>query len=344
MSKERQDDDALIIEDPTDNLEPIDIVVDPDSDQDDKAKKDAAPADPQAKDGQEGQPAKAEADGSKPATPAPQPADAGIEALKRQVQQAEAAKRQAEAIARQKTEEADAAQRTAIDSQVGQITEAINAAERDGEIAEAALKKAYEDGDFGQVAKIQRIISRIENRLSQLDALKAQVAQQQVQSRPIVTEGRVPDPVLADPVEAFAARLSPASAAWVRQHPDTVTDPAVNAEMLAAHHRALRAGIAADSPEYFAFVEERLGFRQAQEPQKTAQPQTQQAPARQTQQPPRMPAAPVSREAPPSASKPNGVVIRLTQAERQTARDLGMSEIDYAREKAALMREGRLGT
>lgn len=340
MSTERKDDDALIIEDPADNLEPIDIVIDPDAEQTDKAKKDATPADPVA--------AKPEA-GTEPEKPTTQPADAGIETLKRQVAAAEAARRQAEAVAQQKTEEANAAQRTAIDSQVGQITEAINAAERDGEIAEAALKKAYEDGDFDQVAKLQRIVVRIENRIAALDNLKTQVTAQQTNSRPVVTEGRVPDPVPADPVEAFASRLSPASAAWVRQHPETVTDQAVNAEMLAAHHRAIRAGIAADSPEYFAFVEERLGFRQPvqqqQQQQPAAQPQqpTQQVPARQAQAP-RVPAAPVSREAPPAtATRPNGVVIRLSQAERQMARDLGMSELDYAKEKAALMREGQLG-
>ena len=52
------------------------------------------------------------------------------------------------------------------------------------------------------------------------------------------------------------------------------------------------------------------------------------------------PAAPVTRAGTANGQRPN--VVRLSRAEAETARDLGMSEQEYARNKQLLQKEGRL--
>ena len=52
------------------------------------------------------------------------------------------------------------------------------------------------------------------------------------------------------------------------------------------------------------------------------------------------PAAPVSRSGTGTGGRPN--VVSLTRAEREAARDMGMTEQDYARNKVALIKEGKL--
>lgn len=86
-------------------------------------------------------------------------------------------------------------------------------------------------------------------------------------------------------------------------------------------------GVQVDTPEYFQAVEERIGMRQAQPPQ------TRQSPA-----------APASRDTPTLSNRQQGNTVTLTPEERATARELGMTEREYAIQKHALIQEGKLGT
>jgi hypothetical protein len=60
--------------------------------------------------------------------------------------------------------------------------------------------------------------------------------------------------------EEAIASLPEGARAWCRQHPEYVTDKRKNAEAQAAHFAALSDGVREWSPEYWEFVEGRLGL------------------------------------------------------------------------------------
>ena len=59
-----------------------------------------------------------------------------------------------------------------------------------------------------------------------------------------------------DPVDVYAERLTPKSAAWLRDHPEVVDRIP---RLTRAHEDALEDGLAPESPEYFSYIEKRLG-------------------------------------------------------------------------------------
>ena len=268
--------------------------------------------------------AKPETDGKKPAATAI-PAEEGVESLKRQM--AEMQRREAESarIAREREAEAIAARTEVAESRAQTVASQIDALTRTKDAAKRDYAEALSTGDFAKAADAQDVLSATNARLINLESGKATAETQRLPVRQ--TEGRV-----IDPVEAFADRLSPASGAWVRQHPETVTNPSLNAEMVGAHNRAIRLGYAADGPEYFKFIENQLGFGDDE----TKIPVDKSA--RRTAV-----AAPVSRDAVSNSGRSSGPVrVTLSSAERETADALGMDYIEYAKNKLALQAEGKL--
>lgn len=258
-----------------------------------------------------------------PADDAPPPVeDEGIKSLREQLAQARSAREAAEKQAREASEEVSRAKSQVGESQYQVIVSAIEATKREGDQAEADYAKAMEDGRYQDAAKAQRILARVEGRLDQLDGARANM--ETARKAPPATEGAVRPPAQqppVDPVEALAGQLSPASASWVRSHPECATDPVVYQEMVAADARARRLGHVPDTPEYFAFIEQRLGFG---EPAAAVAP----PPARRG-----VPAAPVSRDVPGSASNARRT-ITLSPEEQEIAQMNGMTNAEYAKYKA----------
>jgi phage I-like protein len=146
---------------------------------------------------------------------------------------------------------------------------------------------------------------------------------------------KTPEPqyVPADPVEAFASRLSATSADWVRKNPQFVTDQRLNRKMIRAHEDAVDDGIAVDTPAYFAAIEAKLGVA------KNTNDTGDQYAAKVTQRRDAAPAAaPVSRGTGTGSKN----TVRLSAAEREAASDMGMTEKQYAEQKIALIKEGKL--
>lgn len=200
-------------------------------------------------------------------TPAPKPDDA-VEDLKSQFAGMKQRVSAAEHTAQVATQHAqEASQRAArlegdvLGSQLDTVLSGIAAANAEAEAAEREFVAASEAGDFAAVARSQRKIAGAEARLQRLgeakddleDAAKrrpapgAETRQQPQQRR------QQADP---DPVERFTQGMSQRSAAWVRAHPECVTDQKLNARMLAAHNLALADDIEIDSDEYFKRINE----------------------------------------------------------------------------------------
>ncbi len=252
----------------------------------------------------------------------------GIEELRVQLNAERAARREAERRAIEAQQREHVARVDKEDTDIQLVANAIDTLERDTELLKQSLQYAMQAGDHARQVDIQESISDNKAKLLQLNnGLEA------MKSKPKTP----PPPTHSDPVEAFASRLSPRSADWVRAHPEFVRDPAKNRKMIAAHELAMADGIAPDTDEYFSAIEETLRVR----PQRQAPVQEEGAmdySAKVTQRRDAAPAAaPVSRG---NSTRTN--VVRLTAAEREMAEMMNMKPEDYAKHKVALQKEGKL--
>jgi hypothetical protein len=254
-----------------------------------------------------------------------------IAELNRKLKEANQRAQQAERSAREQYEHSLTARAEVEDTHLHLVNNAIETVRRENEILKANLRDAMANGDYDKVAEAQESISMNAAKLLQLE--NGREAMKNQPRQPVQ-----PMPRAVDPVEQVKASLSSRSAAWVDKHPEFVRDQRLFRKMVAAHELAVADGIEADSDEYFASVERTLGIRSKVEAEtddgafsSASQP---------TQRRAAPPSAPVSRSGNGTGSKPN--VVRLTAAEREMADMMGMTEKEYALNKLALQREGKL--
>lgn len=253
------------------------------------------------------------------------PVEVGINELKLRLEEEKKAREEAERRYKDAQQQANLAKNDAFDSNLRLLDNAIETVNRNKEILKQNLRDAIAAGDADAQADVMLEISKTENDLRLLQQGKTQYEAQ-------AAAAQTP----SDPVEQIASRLTPRSADWVRAHPEYARDPAMTRRMVRAHEDAMDEGIKADTDEYFEFVETKLKIRKAekQEEQETALSEAS-APTQRRSAPP---AAPVSRAS--SGSRSN--IVTLTRAERETAQALGMTDREYAANKQALIKDGKL--
>lgn len=256
----------------------------------------------------------------------------GINELKKKLENEKRAREEAE---RRAYDAQKNAQRASLDAKKADL-QSVESALEIIKSREGALKRAYAEahasGDADRVAEIvQEMAVNEENRKElnrgqkelkrQLDAAERQPVQ------PVA-------PPSGDLVEQIAQSVSPKSAAWLRDTKEYLKDERSIRKMFRAHEDAIEDGLEPDSDAYFSYIEGRLGVKkQAEEAESPLSSAS--APAPRRSAPP--PAAPVSRQ--PSSSN----VMRLTRAEIDTARDLGLTPEEYAKNKSLLIKEKRYG-
>lgn len=246
---------------------------------------------------------------------------AQLEAEQKAHASAEQARVAAEQRANASAHEAFKAKTDAGDSQLQMVIGAIEQIKSNRMQLKAAKAAAMRDQDFDAAAEIDEQIADNAARLLQLENGKASME-------------AAPKPQLQlDPVEAFARQLTPRSAAWVRQHPEYVRDPLLFKQMSGAHDIVTGKGVAVDTDAYFTRIEDILFDRKPAKPATEEDEDPMQEAAQRT--PP--PSAPVGR------APPNRRSARLTEAEREIAALNHQTEEEYAKNKAALTAEGRMG-
>ncbi len=256
--------------------------------------------------------------------------DAGLEKLKKQLDDEKSARIAAEARAHEAAQSELAAKTEVRGSQIDQLASAITAAEQAKEVLKSQYAEALAAQDFAKVADIQ---STMADNAANLAIFKDGKKKLEAAPKPTV---RAP----VDPVEQFASQLTPQSAAWVREHPEYVRDARKNQKMLAAHALAIADGIKADTPEYFESIEQILKIAPAHvDPDPADDPMREAAqevrPRKSTPA-----AAPVTRSGNGTGSRSN--VIRLSAAQVEAAELSGMTVEEYAKNLAALKAEGKL--
>jgi hypothetical protein len=257
------------------------------------------------------------------------PPEDGIRELKFQLEQEKLARAEAEKRARLAAEREYAAKNEVTDTNLSLINNAISTTQQETAYLKAGYREAMSTGDYDRAAEIQQRMSDNAARLLQLENGKDALEKQTRQVAP-----QFQQPV--DPVEALAGQLSPRSAAWIRNNPQFATDQRLFQKMIAAHNLAVADGLTPDTDDYFATVEETLRIRRPEpvynDPMAEAATVTQKRSA--------PPAAPVSRGGNGTGSNPNRVT--LSPAEREMAQMMGMTEKEYAVNKIALQKEGKL--
>ena len=262
-------------------------------------------------------------------------AESGIQALKKQLEVERQARAEAERRAREASNQANRASYEVQDSNLQLIMSAIDSVKRTNDMLKRDYATAMTAGDYEAAAEIQSNMSINGAKLLQLE--NGRSALEQRLKTPPKTEPEAP----ADPVEAIASQLSPRSAAWVRAHPECVRDRRLYMKMIGAHNIAVADGFQADTDEYFAEIERQMGYSK---PQTAVQ-------ADDDEEPTSMAAKPVARKAPPPAAPTsraasNGTggrnTVTLTREEREMAGIMGMTPEEYAKNKVALKKEGKL--
>jgi len=266
---------------------------------------------------------------SEPVEAGPSDADLALKHLKEQLEAANRARAEAEYRAQESDRQAQKADMNTQQANLYTISSAIDAQKREVEIQKATLAAALSNGDHQQAAEIQYAMSETSSRLQQLQ-LGKEALEKEIKNPP---QKQYQAPV--DPVEQFASQLSPRSAAWVRAHPQCVTDPRLQQKMIAAHNIAVADGIPADSDDYFQFVEDTLKISpKRQEAQESAMSDAS-APVQRRTAPP---ATPVSR----SGTGTGRQTARLTKEEAEMAKMMGQTPEEYAKNKLELIAAGRI--
>jgi hypothetical protein len=272
----------------------------------------------------------------------------------------------AEARAKAASDEAEAAKTGSVDAQRLAIDNAITANQAALDSAKKSLAAAWAEGKFEDAADIQATIAANAAEIAQLKAGKMALG------TPDTTTGRVEKKPDARPSEdekfnRYISQFSPVAQRWLRDHPDAVTNPDLNAKLIRAHHVAEDQGLEKEGPEYFRLLEEKLGYIDPgggddvdvdlpRRSQQERQPVARQTVARQRA------SAPV-RGSDSGSGRANGngsdtMRVKLSQGEREAATDgtlvwnhddkdgrfkkgdpIGLNE--YARRKVALEKAGR---
>jgi hypothetical protein len=261
--------------------------------------------------------------------------DLGIEALRNQLDMERQARAEAERRARQAESHASRASMEVQDSNLQLISSAIDTVNRSNQMLKRDYAAAMAAGHYEHAAEIQSQMSINGAKLLQLENGKAALEQRIANPPP-----KQPEEPL-DPVEAVASQLSPRSAAWVRAHPECVRDQKLYMRMIGAHNIAVSDGFVPDSDAYFEQIERQMGMRKqptAVSYQETEEPSSMAAKPMAKKPPP--PAAPSSRAASNGSGGRN--TVTLNAAEREMASIMGMTPEEYAKNKVALKKEGKL--
>lgn len=248
-----------------------------------------------------------------------------LEKEKRKSEKSEKERQRAEQIAQQAMAEAGENRRHVM-------VAALNQVKMDTDRLMNEYAEAMSINNFEEAAKIQQQMSQNAVRAAQfeteIDTLKRSDSQQQGGNQ----------------LDQIIKAVSPESARWLRDNREHLDNDRAIRRMFRAHEDAIDDGIKPDTDEYFEYIEKRLGI--VEEPQEKPQKKRVQeddaddepmsAASKPAPRQPPPPPAPVERY----GSRPN--VVRLSRAEAETAKMLGMTEKEYAMNKLALQKEGKL--
>ena len=182
----------------------------------------------------------------------------GIQAMKQRLEASEKARFEAERRARDASERANKASSETKDANYQLIVNAIETVKGRADAIKQAYANAMASGDFDKAAQLQEALAVNAQQLSELKrGKKAMKADMEKEPQKAEIE-RSSEPM----IDQLARQVSPRSASWIRENRDALDNDRMIRRMFRAHEDAVDEGIAADSEEYFSFIEGRLGLSQ----------------------------------------------------------------------------------
>lgn len=281
-----------------------------------------------------------EEDGDKTEVVTPKPEekteiDPGVKTLQEQLAAAQAAtklaqddaerERKARAESDRRAQEearrARDAQDRVVSAEDDAVTSGLARAQQERDAAKAAVKMAFEAGNSDQLADAQERLGRAAADIRMYERAAADLAQQKEEAKrqPEATTDRQPTPEEA--IESNP-NLMAAEKTWLKSHMDSVVDPSRNRELGVAYDRATKKGLTRGSEAYFKFIEEFMGYKQP-------------APKSETEESEVVAAAPVTRNERGGDGQITNGRVMLSPEERDIAKSMGVSDIEYARQKVA---------
>jgi hypothetical protein len=258
----------------------------------------------------------------------------GIQELKQKLELERQARLEAENRERNASSQAYAMRNEVASNQHQLVSNTLDFVKQERANMKAAYSQALSAGDYDAAAEINDRIADMAAKILDLENGKAAMEAQAQQ--PQQPQQQQP----SDSVEAFASRLTPRSASWVRSHPEYVRNPRLNQKMIAAHQMAVADGIEPDTDEYFGYVEDMLQVKN--QPYRDGGEESMSGASKPVQRRSSPAAAPVSRSMSSSGGRPN--VVTLTPEMREIAKNLGQTPEEYAKNRLALIREGRINS
>jgi hypothetical protein len=243
---------------------------------------------------------------------------------------AEAARERAASEASQAKAHSDQSYRDVV---AGRIAEAKSHEER----IKREMKQALEMGEHDRFTDLQMEAARIAARKLQYEDAKVELDSRPAKPERVETEVRQP---AKDPVEDYIQSIpSTKSQSWLRQHKECVTDPYLHSKVMYGHQEAIRKGIVADSQEYFAHLDQHMGYADVNDDDDGDDEGDEVEVA--TPQRKSMASAPPSRDSVRQTGQLGPGKYRLTREEAAVAESMGLTATEYATHKVKMIKEGR---
>lgn len=240
-----------------------------------------------------------------------------LEALRRANTEADKRAQDAERRAEQAERERNVALSDKASTESDAVTAGLAAAQSEQVSAKQALKIAGESGDWEAVGEAQARIARAASDIREYErAASALADQKQAETRQPVQQPARPTHVNAM-IDGNPALID-AERVWLKAHPEAILDPARNKELDVAYIKATRQGLSRGTDAYFKFIETEMGYARNQEDNGSMTV-----------------SAPVHRNERDNEGRPSGGKIMLSPEQREIAKSMGISDIEYARQVAA---------
>ena len=282
------------------------------------------------KDDDEADTAKAKKTDDEPKTAAkPKDDDDPIEALKRQLDREREARIQAESRASDFEDRYSQASTGTYSSQIDAVESAMALSKSEAERAQKAYADAMEVADYEAAAKAQRLMSRADHDLSRLEEGKRALEYRKKQSEHEYSQRQEKPRNVETMVEQTIKASSPKAQEFIREHRDNLKSTDDVNLLYAAHSMALAKRHAADTPEYFDFISQQMGWGDTEEP-KIEKTQRQ-----------RTVSAPVSRDTHAANGNLTNRRVTLTPKQVEIANELGISPSAYAKNMLRIQANGK---
>lgn len=243
-----------------------------------------------------------------------------LEAMKAANAESEKRARESDRRAEQAERERQSALADKADTESDAVQSGLSAAQSEQTSAKAALKTAGEAGDWEAIAEAQARIARAATDIREFERASATLAdnKERATKQPQQIE-RQDRPTDINSVIDSNPQLLATERVWLKAHPEAIMDTTRNKELDVAYIKATRKGLSRGSPDYFKFIEAEMGYASAPVEDEGMSV-----------------SAPVSRNERGNDGKPTGGKIMLTPEERDMAKSMGVTDIEYARQKVAL--------